>query len=242
MWNGKRLAVILPTYNEHLSIAECIHGFESLGIVDEVLVVNNNAHPDTSAQVATTSAREVHESTQGYGAAIRRGFAETREFDLVCVCEPDGTFDPGDLLKLLPYTRDVDVVFGSRTTQALILSGANMGWFLKWGNWAVAKLVEVLYNTVFLSDVGCTFRVIHREALDRLEPNFTIDGSSFGLEMMLHVARQRQSFVQVSVKYQERVGESSVTGSRYKAVVLGFQMIGLCLRMRVARKPRPGHG
>jgi len=242
MWNGKRLAVILPTYNEHLSIAECIHGFESLGIVDEVLVVNNNAHPDTSAQVATTSAREVHESTQGYGAAIRRGFAETREFDLVCVCEPDGTFDPGDLLKLLPYTRDVDVVFGSRTTQALILSGANMGWFLKWGNWAVAKLVEVLYNTVFLSDVGCTFRVIHREALDRLEPNFTIDGSSFGLEMMLHVARQRQSFVQVPVKYQERVGESSVTGSRYKAVVLGFQMIGLCLRMRVARKPRPGHG
>ena len=242
MWNGKRLAVILPTYNEHLSIAECIHGFESLGIVDEVLVVNNNAHPDTSAQVATTAAREVHESTQGYGAAIRRGFAETREFDLVCVCEPDGTFDPGDLLKLLPYTRDVDVVFGSRTTQALILSGANMGWFLKWGNWAVAKLVEVLYNTVFLSDVGCTFRVIHREALDRLEPNFTIDGSSFGLEMMLHVARQRQSFVQVPVKYQERVGESSVTGSRYKAVVLGFQMIGLCLRMRVARKPRPGHG
>lgn len=237
MWNGKRLAVILPTYNEHLSIAECIHGFESLGIVDEVLVVNNNAHPDTSAQVATTSAREVHESTQGYGAAIRRGFAETREFDLVCVCEPDGTFDPGDLLKLLPYTRDVDVVFGSRTTQALILSGANMGWFLKWGNWAVAKLVEVLYNTVFLSDVGCTFRVIHREALDRLEPNFTIEGSSFGLEMMLHVARQRQSFVQVPVKYQERVGESSVTGSRYKAVVLGFQMIGLCLRMRFGRSP-----
>lgn len=237
MWNGKRLAVILPTYNEHLSIAECIHGFESLGIVDEVLVVNNNAHPDTSAQVATTSAREVHESTQGYGAAIRRGFAETREFDLVCVCEPDGTFDPGDLLKLLPYTRDVDVVFGSRTTQALILSGANMGWFLKWGNWAVAKLVEVLYNTVFLSDVGCTFRVIHREALEQLEPNFTIDGSSFGLEMMLHVARQRQSFVQVPVKYQERVGESSVTGSRYKAVVLGLQMIVLCVRMRVARKP-----
>ncbi|MFM8563452.1 MAG: glycosyltransferase family 2 protein [Acidimicrobiia bacterium] len=228
--------MILPTYNEHLSIAECIRGFEALGIVDEVLVVNNNAHPETSAQIAPTSAREVHESTQGYGAAIRRGFAETREFDLVCVCEPDGTFDPGDLLKLLPYTRDVDVVFGSRTTQALILSGANMGWFLKWGNWAVAKLVEVLYNTVFLSDVGCTFRVIHREALDRLEPRFSLEGSSFGLEMMLHVALQRQSFVQVPVKYQERVGESSVTGSFWKAWSLGWQMILLTLRMRIAPK------
>ncbi|MFM8848347.1 MAG: glycosyltransferase family 2 protein [Actinomycetota bacterium] len=228
--------MILPTYNEHLSIAECIRGFEALGIVDEVLVVNNNAHPDTSAQVAPTSAREVHESTQGYGAAIRRGFAETREVDLVCVCEPDGTFDPADLLKLLPYTHDVDVVFGSRTTQALILSGANMGWFLKWGNWAVAKLVEVLYNTVFLSDVGCTYRVIHRESLDRLTPKFGIDGSSFGLEMMLHVARERMSFVQIPVKYQERVGESSVTGSFWKAWTLGWQMILLTLRMRVSPK------
>ncbi|MFZ9426219.1 MAG: glycosyltransferase family 2 protein [Ilumatobacteraceae bacterium] len=237
MWNGKRLAVILPTYNEHLSIAACIQGFEALGIVDEILVVNNNAHPDTSGQVALTTAREVMESTQGYGAAIRRGFAETRTFDLICVCEPDGTFDPADLLKLLPYTHDVDVVFGSRTTQALILSGANMGWFLKWGNWAVAKLVEVLYNTVFLSDVGCTYRVIHRESLDRIEPKFAIDGSSFGLEMMLHVAREKMTFVQVPVKYQERVGESSVTGSRYKAIVLGLQMIALCVRMRIRRSP-----
>ena len=235
MWNGKRLAVILPTYNEHLSIAACIRGFESLGIVDEVLVVNNNAHPDTSGQVALTTAREVMESTQGYDAAIKRGFAEIRTFDLICVCEPDGTFDPADLLKLLPYTHDVDVVFGSRTTQALILSGANMGWFLKWGNWAVAKLVEVLYNTVFLSDVGCTYRVIHRESLDRIEPKFAIDGSSFGLEMMLHVAREKMTFVQVPVKYQERVGESSVTGSRYKSIVLGLQMIVLCVRMRVRR-------
>jgi glycosyltransferase involved in cell wall biosynthesis len=236
MWNGKRLAVILPTYNEHLSIADCIRGFEVLGIVDEILVVNNNAHPDTSAQVAPTTAREVLESTQGYGAAIRRGFAETKSFDLVCVCEPDGTFDPADLLKLLPYAHDVDVVFGSRTTQTLILSGANMGWFLKWGNWAVAKLVEVLYNTVFLSDVGCTYRVIHRESLDRIEPKFAIDGSSFGLEMMLHVAREKMTFVQVPVKYQERVGESSVTGSFWKAWTLGWQMILLTLRMRVPRK------
>jgi glycosyltransferase involved in cell wall biosynthesis len=234
MWNGQRLAVVLPTYNEHLSIAECIRGFEALGIVDDILVVNNNAHPDTSPAVAPTVAREVFEMTQGYGAAIRRGLRETVDADLVCVCEPDGTFDPADLLKLLPFTSDVDVVFGSRTVQTFILSGANMGWFLRWGNWAVAKLTEVLYNTVYLSDVGCTFRVLKRSAIDDMSPLFVGNESSFGFEMMLLAAQKKMSLVQVPVKYQERVGESSVTGSQSKAVKLGLQMIAMCLRMRLA--------
>lgn len=236
MWKSKRLAVVLPTYNEAESIAACIQAFESLGIVDDIVVVNNNAHPDTSGEVAKTTAREVFEPVQGYGAAIRRGIAETRDADLVCICEPDGTFDPADIHKLLPFSDDTEVVFGSRTVQIYILSGANMGLFLKWGNWSVAKLTEALFNTVYLSDVGCTFRVLSRAALDELEPAFESDGSAFGFEMMLLVARRRLSFVQVPVKYQPRVGESSVTGDFGKTVVLGMQMIAMCLRHRLRRR------
>ena len=154
----------------------------------------------------------------------------------MCVCEPDGTFDPADVLKLLPFTVDTDVVFGSRTVQIYILSGANMGFFLKWGNWAVAKLTEALFNTVYLSDVGCTFRVLNRAALDEIEPSFELNGSAFGFEMMLLVVRSRLSFVQVPVKYQPRVGESSVTGDLRKTVQLGVEMIGLCLRHRLRRR------
>ncbi len=234
MWRDQRLAVVLPTYNEADSIAACIADFEALGIVDDIVVVNNNAHPRTSSEVAATSAREVAEPLQGYGAAIQRGLAETTDADLVCICEPDGTFTPADLLKLLPFTDDVDLVLGSRTVQIFILSGANMGSFLKWGNWAVAKLTEVLYNTVYLSDVGCTFRVLTRRGVDELSPGFRLTGSAFGFEMMLLAARQRLGFVQVPVNYGERVGQSSVTGSRSKTVRLGLEMIALCVKMRFA--------
>ena len=225
MWHGRTLAVVLPTYNEAGSIAECIRGFESLGIVDDLVVVNNNAHPDTSPAVAGTSAREVHEAVQGYGAAIQRGLRETSSADLVCICEPDGTFDPADLLKLLPFTVDVDVVFGSRTVQTFILHGANMGAFLRWGNWAVAKLAMVLFNSVHLSDVGCTFRVLSRDAIDQLQPEFRRDDSAFGFEMMLHVLSRGVLFIQVPVKYQPRIGDSSVTGDRMMAFRLGVAMI-----------------
>lgn len=238
MWHGMTLAVVLPTYNEAGSIADCIKGFEALGIVDDIVVVNNNAHPDTSPAVSTTTAREVYEPIQGYGAAIRRGLAETAEADLVCVCEPDGTFEPADVLKLLPFTTDVDVVFGSRTVQTFILSGANMGWFLRWGNWAVAKMTEIMFNTVYLSDVGCTFRVMRRRAIDEMTPHFRGIASSFGFEMMLIAAQMRMTLVQVPVKYQARVGHSSVTGDHGAAVKLGLEMIALALRERIRPRTR----
>jgi glycosyltransferase involved in cell wall biosynthesis len=234
VWHGESLAVILPTYNEAESIADCIRGFEKLGIVDEIIVVNNNAHPDTSASVAGTTAREIFETRQGYGAAIQQGIAATGA-NLVCLCEPDGTFDPADLLKLLPFLTDSDVVFGSRTVQIFIWNGANMGPFLRWGNYFVAKLIEVLFNTAYLSDVGCTFRVIHRRALDRIAPEFERHDSAFGLEMMLHVVRRRIPFVQVPVRYLPRVGKSAVTGDRRMAWKLGLHMISLVLRARMDR-------
>ncbi|HET6953312.1 MAG TPA: glycosyltransferase family 2 protein [Acidimicrobiales bacterium] len=237
MWNDQRLCVVLPTYNEKDSIAGAIRGFERLGVVDEIIVVNNNAAEGTSEEVAGTSAREVHESTQGYGAAIKRGLHEAADADLVCVCEPDGTFDPADLMKLLPFTTECEFVVGSRTVSNFIWDGANMGRFLRWGNWAVAKVIEVLFNTAYLSDVGCTFRVVSRRRVEKLLPDLTLDGSAFGLEMLMAAVRQRAKVVQVPVNYHPRVGVSSVTGELRKTVPLGLEMLSMVVRMRVGAWP-----
>jgi glycosyltransferase involved in cell wall biosynthesis len=239
VWRGQSLCVVLPTYNERDSIGETIRGFEGLGIVDDILVVNNNAAPGTSDEVARTSAREVFEATQGYGAAIKRGL-RVADADLVCICEPDGTFDPADLLKLLPFTAECDVVLGSRTVSNFIWDGANMGRFLRWGNWAVAKVIEVLFNTAYLSDVGCTFRVVSRARVEKLLPDLSLDGSAFGLEMLMAAVRQRAHIVQVPVNYRARVGVSSVTGDVAKALALGLEMLAMVLRIRVGLWPPRG--
>jgi glycosyltransferase involved in cell wall biosynthesis len=232
VYEGQRVSLVLPTYNERDSIRKVIQDFERLGIVDEILVINNNAAEGTSTEVEPTSAIEIHEPVQGYGRAIRRGFAEATG-DLVVLCEPDDTFSARDLLKLLTYSADVDVVYGSRTVQPFIWEGANMGWFLRFGNWSVAKLVEVLFNTNSLSDVGCTFRLVSRRALDRLTPRFLSQASFFGLEMMILGYRLRVPSVQVPVNYRQRVGQSAVTGHFGKALRLGIQMILLVLGMRL---------
>ena len=234
MWNNRSISVVLPTYNEKDSIAECIRGFEALGFVDEILVVNNNAAAGTSQEVATTGAREVIETRQGYGAAIRAGLAAV-DTDLVAICEPDGTFNPADLRKLLAFADECDFVIGSRTVSNFIWDGANMGWFLQWGNWAVAKLIEVLYNTSYLSDVGCTFRVLTREQAKNLLAKSSLDGSAYGLEMLLLAVIMRARIVQVPVNYHPRVGVSSVTGDPRKTIGLGVEMIRLVVSMRLRR-------
>src|SRR5215469_7429966 len=100
MWWGRKVSIILPTYNEKDSIRASIEEFLATGVVDEIIVVNNNAVPGTSEEVAKTTAREVLEPRQGYGAAIKRGFREARG-DLIIVSEPDGTFSARDVRKML---------------------------------------------------------------------------------------------------------------------------------------------
>lgn len=224
MINKKKVSVILPTYNEKDSIRKVIKDFEALKIIDEIIVINNNAVEGTSKQVSGTSAIEVFESVPGYGSAIQRGFKEATG-DLIFVCEPDDTFVASDVHKFLSYIDDVDVVYGSRTVKNFIGKGANMGHFLKVGNWFVAKMMQVLYRTNSLTDVGCTFRLIKRPALKKMQSNFRVNSGFFGPEMMLLTKHFDIPFVQIPIKYQARVGESSYTGDFKKAFKLGMQMI-----------------
>ena len=115
MWHEKTVTVVLMTYAEKDSIRQVIDDFYATGLVDEVLVINNNAEPGTTEEVERTDARQVLEAKQGYGHAIRRGLHEA-DSDLVVLAEPDGTFLAKDIVKLLAYSEEVDAVLGTRTT------------------------------------------------------------------------------------------------------------------------------
>jgi len=232
MWRGKTVSVIFPTYNEKDSIREATLGYFATGLADEVIVVNNNAAPGTSEEVAGTGAREIFETKQGYGNALLCGIDNCKS-DLIVLSEPDGTFNPADLIKLLAYSDDLPVVFGTRTSREFIWAGANMGLFLRWGNWAVAKMTELLFNTTILTDMGCTLRLFDARALRRIRPHLTIGGSHFGPQLLMEVVAHKIPFVEIPINYRSRVGESSVTGSFWKAFKLGMRMIGLVWEYRL---------
>jgi glycosyltransferase involved in cell wall biosynthesis len=232
VYGARTVSVVFPAYNEEPHIAQAVSDFFLPGVVDEVVVVDNNSTDRTAEEAAGTAARVVAEPAQGYGHALRRGLREARG-DLIVLAEPDATFVGRDVLKLLAYSDDFDMVCGTRTTRELIWAQANMGWFLRVGNWVVAKVIQVLYGAPSLTDCGCTLRLIRREALGRILDKLTVGGSHFLPEMVILALKHDLRIIEIPVNYRGRVGGSKITGTLKGTIRTGLNMLGLILRYRL---------
>jgi glycosyltransferase involved in cell wall biosynthesis len=232
MYGNKTVSVVFPAYNEEQNIRTAVEDFLLPGVVDEIVVVDNNSRDRTYDEATQTGARVVRETSQGYGHALRRGLREATG-DIVIMAEPDGTFLGRDVLKLLVYSEDFDMVCGTRTTRELIWEQANMGWFLRVGNWTVAKMIQLLYDGPSLTDCGCTLRLTHRAALLRILDDLTVGGSHFLPEMVILGLRRGLRIVEVPINYRGRIGESKITGNLRGTLRTGFNMIALVLKCRL---------
>ncbi|MBU0650582.1 glycosyltransferase family 2 protein [bacterium] len=235
MWNNKKISVVMPAYNEEENIKKAIEDFLALNLVDEIVVVDNNSKDKTAEEIRKTNARLVTEMNQGYGYALRRGLKEASG-DFIVTVEPDGTFLAKDIYKLLVYTDDFDAIFGTRTSKECIWDGANMSWSLRLGNVVVAKLLEYLYNGPCLTDVGCTFKLIKKESLNKIIDKLTVGGSHFSPEFMLACIVNKIKCVEIPVNYKSRIGTSKITGKIWKAFKLGWRMIFFILGYRWTKR------
>jgi hypothetical protein len=96
----------------------------------------------------------------------------------------------------------------------------------------VAKLMEFLFNTSHISDVGCTYRLLRRDTARFVAGEMKVGSHHAGVEIMLLTIVSGRRFVEVPVNYLPRVGTSSVTGHRLLAIQVGLRMIGLILKFR----------
>lgn len=236
MWNNQTVAVVFPAYNEEAHVGTAVRDFlvlsliQGVPLVDEVIVVDNNSRDRTADIARVAGARVVTEIKQGYGHALQRGLKEARA-DLVVLCEPDGTFNPKDIFKLLSYSDEFEMVCGTRTFPGLIWKDSNMKWFLRLGNYFVAKMMEIGYKTHSLSDCGCTFRLIRGSAIRKIMPDLFVGKSHFLPNMIIAARTNDVSFIEIPVAYRKRIGDSKITGTLWGAWKTGLAMIWLIVRM-----------
>jgi len=109
--------------------------------------------------------------------------------------------------KLLAYINDADMVLGTKTCKELVSKNANMGLYLRGGNIFIAKILEIFYGNVRLTDVGCTFRAIKKICVKKINNKFKIGGSHFSPEMIIEGLKNNLKIVEVPVNYKKRIGK-----------------------------------
>ena len=109
------IAVIVPCYNEALTIGGVIDGFRS-AVEGITVYVYDNASTDDTVEVAKAHQAVVRiERARGKGNVVRRMFADI-EADIYVMVDGDGTYDPESLKKMIDLllSERCDLVTGHR--------------------------------------------------------------------------------------------------------------------------------
>jgi NDP-sugar pyrophosphorylase family protein len=227
-----KISVVIPAYNEEISIASVVDDF--IDVVDEVFVVDNSSTDNTVAIARAHGARVETVKLRGYGDTIKYGLDHANG-DILILTEADYSFRAGDLNKILEYLKDSDMVIGTRTTRQLIEQGANMNGLLRWGNVFVGKLIELLWwaQEPRFTDVGCSYRGLWKDTYAKIRDYLTSTGPEFAPEMMIEVLRARKLVVEIPVSYYPRMGgESKHSQSYWKICRTALRMLKLIFKKK----------
>lgn len=209
--------VMIPTYNEALSIGTVIGAVLELSNEIEILVIDDNSPDQTATVVKNMNSPRIHllhrDKKSGLGSAYRAGFAWAHHhprFSHYVTMDGDGSHRPQDLAALIQRSGEVDVVLSSRWMPG----GAIENW-PKYRQ--LISRMGTLYAHIALkmpyTDLTGGFRVYSTQLIGRLNiDEITSEGYCFQIEMILASVAASATFCEVPITFVEReFGRSKMT-------------------------------
>lgn len=223
-----KIKVIIPAFNEEKAIAYVIN--EIPKNVDEIIVVSNNSTDNTIEVASNAGATVLSESKKGYGYACLKGlqYVANQEVkpDIVVFIDGDYSDFPEELEKLVQpiVNQNIDFVIGARVKN--LREANSMTPQQVFGNWLATFLMKLIFNAKF-TDLG-PFRAIKYEKLLLLE----MEDKTYGwtVEMQLKVLKQKMTYIEIPVRYKNRIGISKVSGTVKGTIMAGIKIIGWILK------------
>jgi glycosyltransferase involved in cell wall biosynthesis len=217
------IKVIIPAYNEQDSIAKVVNDIPK--IVDEIIVISNNSTDNTAINAKNADATVLHENRKGYGYACLKGmdYIENQETKPEIVVFLDGDYSdyPEQLIALTaPIIEDnIDFVLGARVKEQREYGAMTPQQIF--GNWLATSLMKLFFGAAF-TDLG-PFRAIKYEKLMALK----MEDKTYGwtVEMQLKALKQKFTYLEIPVKYRNRIGVSKVSGTIKGAIFAGIKIL-----------------
>src|SRR5262245_4258194 len=196
---AKKIAVLIPCYNEALTVASVVEGFRA-ALPEAVIYVYDNNSTDGTAEIARKAGAIVRrECRQGKGYVMQSMFRDI-DADYYVMADGDGTY-PADQVEVVlgPVRRgEADMVVGNRLMQFTQQSFRPLHVF---GN----KLVVGLFNPLFhakLKDVMSGYRAFSRRFVQEMP--LVSRGFEVETEMTLQALDRRLAIAEVDVPYGSR--------------------------------------
>ena len=231
--NEPRLFVIIPTYNEEENVEQVITDYKNQKFVKEVIIVDNHSS-DKTVEISKSCGATVitKDKNKGFADSCIVGMKESLKSDtnIVVFTECDRTYSATDLEKMLPYLDNCHMVIGTRQRQVLSEENTQNSMFFVWGNYLLAKVIQLKYfsllhlGVVELTDVGCMHRCIRKESLEKIiekfvkkntnEPVITPNSGLFAILMTMIGIENNLKIVEVPITFKRRMGRSKTRSDK----------------------------
>ena len=205
------LSVIIPVYNEELTIGNIIDrtksALQQIGLVYEIIVVDDHSY-DKSLEVAKNHGAKLFTLKQhlGKGYALRAGFAKAKG-DIIITIDSDGSHRPEELSRVLTpvIKNNVDLVIGSRYLNQKNVASKKLNAF---GVRIFNLLIQSLTGTA-ISDSQSGYRAMKRQVL--IKQRLKSGGYEIESEMLVKTAKDGFKVAEVPISFEQRTyGRSGV--------------------------------
>lgn len=228
---SEKIAVLLPAYNEEVTIVKVIEDFRKALPNADIYVYDNNSKDRTNELARKAGAIVRFEPRQGKGNVVRSMFREI-DADYYIMADADDTYPAAEVEALLQPLRDglADMTIGDRLSNGTYAEENKRG-FHGFGNNLVRMLVNKLYKGNY-NDIMTGYRGFNRlfvKTFPVLSPGFEIE-----TELSIHSLDKRFKLVEVPITYKDRPEGSE---SKLSTFSDGFKVLRMIFNLFKDYKP-----
>lgn len=208
---NRSFSFVIPAYNEQDNIQRAVDSaFEFLSknfSRFEIVIVDDGSTDTTQAaceQILSRYGENVrvlrHDRNCGYGAALRSGLFSTKG-DLVFYTDSDNQFDINEIMTLMPFIDDFDMVIGYRKERKDVF-------VRKFSSRVFNRLIFLIFG-LDVKDIDCSFKLFRRESLHQV--SIETDEFLVDTELLVKAKRKNLRIKELPVThFPRKAGKSTV--------------------------------